>query len=135
MTTITHCQRMRDMLALLEVIRAHLAAYPVAAPVNVSADVFDGLVSVQLGETGLSAVAEGLLSWADTLTDCTAEAWRVPHGNSVHLLINGRAAAAVAVRIYGAVAYDPAIFPGLAPGDRQALPLDRLRGRWGGAAA
>jgi hypothetical protein len=123
------------MLASLEVIRAHLAGHQVAAPVSVDLDVLVGRVTVQLGETGLSAVAGGLLSWANTLTGVTGEAWRVPNGETVHLSVTGHTVARVAVRVYDAVEYDPIVFPGLVSGGRHAVTPAGLRAWCGGAAA
>jgi hypothetical protein len=134
MTTVAHSQRTRNMLTSLEVIHAHLAAYPVTGPVLVCVDALGDLVSVQLGEHDLTGVAVGLVSWADTLTGCTAEAWRVPHGKTVHLSVTGRARAGVAVRVYASVYDNPAVFPDLLPGERQALTLAGLRGWSGGDA-
>jgi hypothetical protein len=61
---------------------------------------------VQLGFGVLPVVASMLLAWADTLTDISAEAWRVPDGSSVHLAIRGRLEDGTKVQVFDGVPHD-----------------------------
>ena len=56
---------------------AHLAEFelPAIASVHVSAALSAPQVTVQLACHELSAIAQGLLAWADTLTQVTAQTW------------------------------------------------------------
>jgi hypothetical protein len=44
-----------------------------------------------------------LLVWADTLTQVSVEAWRVPNGASVHLSITGQLPGGASLRVYGGI--------------------------------
>jgi hypothetical protein len=69
-----------------------------------------------------------VLVWADTLTDISAEAWRVPRGDSVHLSITGRLPCGTEVLIYDVVPVtDLRLSADLAPGAKSTLPLATLR--------
>jgi hypothetical protein len=85
--------------------------------------------SVQLAHHGQpQAIAAGLLAWADTLTEISAQAWRVPRGDCVHLSITGRLPCGTEVLIYDAVPVtDLRLGADLAPGARTILPLAALR--------
>jgi hypothetical protein len=70
------------------------------------------------------------LVWADTLTEVTAEAWRVPSGDCVHLSVLGQLPGGVSVRIYGGVAFtEHGIGADLVPGASMSVPLAVLRER------
>jgi hypothetical protein len=90
--------------AILGSILQHLAAYELREPwsVSVNARPIPGrcVVSVQLAGGLLPGVASLLLTWADTLTEVSAEAWRVPDGSSVHLSIQGRLADGTSVCVF-----------------------------------
>jgi hypothetical protein len=58
-------------------------------------------VTVQLACYETSAIAQGLLAWADTLTNVTAGAWWVPRGDSVHLSVTGLLSGGASVLVYG----------------------------------
>ncbi|HET9255321.1 MAG TPA: hypothetical protein VFO16_08985 [Pseudonocardiaceae bacterium] len=115
---------------LLAAISAHLAAVelPEIASVRVEASPPGPPVTVQLPHHGPTTLAHGLLAWAGTLTEITAQAWRVPAGDSVHLSVTGRLPGGSAVRVYGGMRLTPH-GPGadLAPGASAALPLAALR--------
>jgi hypothetical protein len=76
---------------LLAAIGAHLTEFelPASASVHVTASLSAPQVTVQLTCHEPSAIAQGLLAWADTLAEVTARAWRVPRGDSVHLSVTG----------------------------------------------
>jgi hypothetical protein len=88
-------------------IQAHLATYDLPEPWSVSANARAiygrAVVSVQLPSGPLPVVASMLLAWADTLTDISAEAWRVPDGSSTHLTIHGRLADGTTVSVFDGV--------------------------------
>jgi hypothetical protein len=88
----------------------HLATYELPEPwsVSVNARPIPGrsVVSVQLAGGLLPGVASLLLTWADTLTEVSAEAWRVPDGSSVHLSVQGRLADGITVCVFDGVPHD-----------------------------
>jgi hypothetical protein len=87
-------------------------------------------VSVQLATHNLPEIATGLLAWADTLTEITTEAWRVPRGDSLHLSVAGRLSGGVLVEVYGGLAFtEHGIGRDLAPGSRKTVSLAALRER------
>jgi hypothetical protein len=85
-------------------------------------------VTVQLSCRTPSAIAQGLLAWADTLTDVSAQAWRVPRGDSMHLLVTGRLPGDTAVLVYGGLtATHCALATDLTPDTTATIPLAALR--------
>lgn len=92
-----------SIVDLLAAISEHLTDFellPVAS-IHITAAMSAPQVSVQLTHGDPAAVTQGLLNWADTLTQVTAQAWRVLHGDSVHLSITGSMAAGASVLVYG----------------------------------
>ncbi|HET9257976.1 MAG TPA: hypothetical protein VFO16_22625 [Pseudonocardiaceae bacterium] len=115
---------------LLAAISAHLAAFelPAIASVRVEASPPGPPVTVQLPHHGPAALAQGLLAWADTLTQITAEAWRAPQGDSVHLSITGILPGGAGVQVYGGLhVSDLRMSTGLEPGATTTVPLTTLR--------
>lgn len=88
---------------LLAAITTHLAAFelPPVASIHITPDVAAPQVIVQLTRRDLAALAQGLLAWADTLTQVTAHKRQNPHGDSMHLSITGSLPDATVVLIYG----------------------------------
>jgi hypothetical protein len=85
-------------------------------------------VTVQLSCREPSAIAGGLLAWADTLAEATAQAWRVPQGNSVHVSVTGLLPSGASVRVYrGLRNTDCRLGAGLEPDTTTAVPLATLR--------
>lgn len=116
---------------LLDALRAHLAGFdlPGLSSVYLVPALPGPQVSIQLTARELPATALALLAWADTLTDeVTAEIWRVPAGDSVHLSVLGRLPEGSTVRVYGAVSCT-SHGPGadLDPNTTRALSLAVLR--------
>jgi hypothetical protein len=112
---------------LLTVIAAHLAEFelPATASVHATQAIRGSQVTVQLSCRTPSAIAEGLLAWVDTLTEVSAEAWRITSGDSVHLSVTGRLPGGIPVLIYGRLAAPHgALGPDLAP---DTIPLAALR--------
>jgi hypothetical protein len=69
-----------------------------------------------------------LLAWADTLTEVSAQAWRVPQGETVHLSVTGLLPGGAAVRVYGAMPItDCRPAADLAPNATTTVPLVILR--------
>ncbi|HET9257159.1 MAG TPA: hypothetical protein VFO16_18440 [Pseudonocardiaceae bacterium] len=114
---------------LLTALGAHLAEFelPEIASARVEASPPGPPVTVQLPHHGPAALAQGLLAWADTLTQITTEVWRVPAGDSVHLSVTGRLPGGGEVQVYGGMPFTRRS-PGadLTPGDSTALPLATL---------
>jgi hypothetical protein len=121
---------MNSTVDLLTVIGAHLAAFelPPIASIHIHASPPGPPVTVQLHHRGPTALAQGLLAWADTLTDITTEAWRVPEGDSVHLSVTGLLAGGTAVQVYGGMRVtDRGLGADLASNATRTLPLATLR--------
>src|SRR5262249_36508267 len=112
--------RMTTTLDLLTALGTHLASFelPAIASVHVTTYTPGAQVVVQLPCQGPTAIAAGLLAWADTLTEITAQAWRVPEGDSVHLTVTGHLPEGTQVQVYGALPVtDLRLSAGLEPGD------------------
>jgi hypothetical protein len=119
---------MTTTIDLLTALRAHLAEFelPAIASVHMSAALSTPQGTVQLTCHEPSAIAQGLLAWADTLTQVTAQAWRAPSG-SVHLSVTGRLPGVVSVLVYGGLwATHRALGTELADATT-AVPLPMLR--------
>ncbi|MGQ0719891.1 MAG: hypothetical protein ACT4NP_21730 [Pseudonocardiales bacterium] len=120
------------VMDLLDSIHAHLAAFelPDMWSVHVVASFSGPNVTVQLAHRESPEIACALLSWADTLTEVTAEAWRIPNGDSVHLSVIGRLPAGVSVRVYSGVPVtEHGIGADLTPDASKIVPLAVLRER------
>jgi hypothetical protein len=116
----------------LDALRAHFAAFelPELYSVNVVTAWGGPTVTMQLACHHLPEIATGLLAWADTLTGVTAEAWRVPSGDSVHLSVIGQLPDGVSIRVYGGVPFTKhGIGADLAPDTSTTVPLAVLRER------
>jgi hypothetical protein len=116
---------------LLDSIRAHLTAFELPAlwSVNVTRSVSGPNVSVQLACHEPPEIASGLLVWADTLIGVTAEAWRVPSGDTVHLSVTGQLPDGASIRVYGGVVFtEPGIGADLTPDASTTVALVALRG-------
>ena len=115
---------------LLDSIRAHLAEFelPDLWSVHVVASCSGPNVDVQLDRRDSPGIAGGLLAWADTLTEVTVEACRVPNGKSVHLSVMGQLPNGVLVRVFGGVPFTGRGIGGdLAPDASKTVPLAVLR--------
>jgi hypothetical protein len=89
------------VVVLLDCLRAHLTAFELPQLGSVYVTRYGPHVTAQLAWRTFPQIASGLLAWADTLTDVTAEAWRVPGGHSVHLSVIGQLPGGAWVRVYG----------------------------------
>jgi hypothetical protein len=122
---------MNSTIDLLTALRAHLAEseLPAIASVHAAASISAPQVTVQLAyQHEPSAIAQALLTWADTLTEVTAEAWRAPQGDSVHLSVTGLLPSGAAVRIYGSLwGIHRSLGADLAPDATTTIPLAALR--------
>jgi hypothetical protein len=115
---------------LLAAIGAHLAEFglPPIASVLVTAGISAPHVTVQLASHDPAAMARGLLAWADTLIQVTAQARRVPRGESVHLSVTGLFPDGASVLVYGAMAVpEHGLGADLAPDACMPIPLGALR--------
>jgi hypothetical protein len=123
---------MTTAVDLLDSIRAHLVACDLThvCSVHVVASFSGPNVTVQLARREPPEIASALLAWADTLTEVTAEAWRVPSGDCVHLSVTGRLPDGVSIRVYGGVPFTQhGIGADLAPDASITMPLAVLRER------
>jgi hypothetical protein len=121
---------MSNIVDLLAESCTHLAAFelqPVAS-IHITAGMAAPQVTVQLTHCDPGALAQALLAWADTLTQVTAQAWRVPHGDSMHLSITGSMAAGASVLVYGGLPTNRGgLGTDLRPGATTTVPLAALR--------
>jgi FtsP/CotA-like multicopper oxidase with cupredoxin domain len=121
---------MTTTVDLLAALCAHLTAFelPAVASVHVAASLSVPQVTVQLTCHEPSVIAQGLLAWADTLTQVTAQAWRVPQGDSVHLSVTGLLPDGASVLVYGSHgATRNGLGADLAPDAATTIPLSMLR--------
>ena len=117
---------------LLDALRTHLNEFDVPVPYSVHLTTYSGgvQVSLQLATHHLPEIARGLLAWADTLTEITAGAWRVPRGDSLHLSVTGRLSEGVLVQVYGSLPFaDRGIGAELTPGASTTVSWAVLRER------
>jgi hypothetical protein len=98
---------MNTVVDRLDSLRAHLAAFELPELYSVTVfNAWGGLdVSAQLACHHPPEIATGLLAWADTLTDVTTEAWRVPSGDTMHLSVIGWLPEGISIRVYGGVPF------------------------------
>ena len=115
---------------LLDALRAHLAEFelPELCSVTVAPSSLLPQLSAQLTSQEPPQIATALLAWADTVAQPTAEAWRVPGGDAVHLIITGLLPGGASIQIYGGAPFSVhGLGADLAPGARSPLLLTALR--------
>jgi hypothetical protein len=113
---------------LLAALCAHLAEFELPAIASIHVSRSAPQVTVQLTHREPSVIAQGLLAWADTLTGITAQAWRVPQGDSVHLSVTGLLTCGASVLVYGGLwANHSGLGADLAPDATTTIPLAALR--------
>ncbi len=123
---------MTTTVDLLDSLRAHLTEFelPNLCSVHVTRSLNGPNVTARLACHTPPQIASGLLAWVDTLTDATAQVWRVPRGDCVHLSVIGCLPGEVSIRVYGGVAFTPhglgSILP---PGASTTVALGVLRER------
>jgi len=123
---------MTTTVDLLDAICAHLTQFelPPISSVHAAGSIPAPQVTVQLTGHEQSEIASALLAWADTLTGITAEAWRVPRGDSVHLSVIGRLPGGASIQVYGRLPFAAYGIGGdLAPDASTTVPLAVLRER------
>ncbi|MGH3673824.1 MAG: hypothetical protein ACRDSH_24855 [Pseudonocardiaceae bacterium] len=120
---------MTTTVELLAAIHTHLIEFelPPVASVNVASSTSSPQVSVQLACHEPPAVAAALLAWADTLTEVTAHAWRVPRGDSVHLSVTGLLPHGTSVLVYAGLGDTHHLGADLPPGASTTITLTALR--------
>ncbi|MCA1709709.1 MAG: hypothetical protein LC808_43110, partial [Actinobacteria bacterium] len=85
-------------------------------------------VCLQLTYHEPSAITQGLLAWADTLTQVTAQAWRIPPDDSVHLSVTELLPGSVSVQVdSGLWGTHRGLDSDLSPGATTIIPLPMLR--------
>jgi hypothetical protein len=118
-------------VVVLGAVCAHLAQgeLPAIASVYVAASVPPPQVTVQLACHDPRGIAQGLLAWANTLKGATAEVWRVPGGDSVHLSVTGLLVhAGATIQVYASTpATDCGLGADLAPDTTTTIPIPTLR--------
>ena len=123
---------MTTTTALLTAIRAHLTDFelPELYSITITKSLSGPSVTAQLACHTPPQIADALLAWADTLTNATIEAWRVPRGDTVHLSVIGLLSGSVSVAVYGGVDFtEHSIGKDLAPDASITVPLTVLRER------
>ena len=121
---------MTTTIALLDAIHAHLAEFelPELYSINITKSLSGPSMTAQLACHTLPQIADALLAWADTLTDTTIEAWRVPRGDTVHLSVIGQLSGGASVAVYGGMAFTGhSIGKDLAPDASTTVALTVLR--------
>ena len=121
---------MTTTVDLINAIGTHLTEFelPAIASVQVGAALSAPQVTVQVACHEPSTTAQGLLAWADTLTQVTAQAWRVPWVDSVHLSATGLLPGYAAVLVYGGLwVTHRGLGADLAPDATTTIPFPMLR--------
>jgi hypothetical protein len=115
---------------ILVSVAEHLGGFELDEPVTVIAAAcpVGPLAAIQLSGELLPTLAAALLTWADTLDNVTATAWRptCPDDDLVQLEVRGRLTDNTPVKVYGGLLDGPSL-AGLAPGGRQTLSFGLLR--------
>jgi hypothetical protein len=119
-------------------LTSHLAdhALPEPASLEVISRTHHSRLTVQVHPMTVPEVATEVLTWADTLTTITVQAWRPPAGERVHLSMAstlGGPAGTVELAVFGGADHDPALVGDLAPGEYRAVTLGELRA-WAAAS-
>ena len=120
------------VVALLDSLRTHLAEFelPDLCSVHVTRSASEPNVTAQLASHTPPQITGALLTWADTLTEVTVEAWRVPSGDSVHLSVLARLPDGASIQIYGAMPFTKhGIGADLPPDTSTTVSLTVLRER------
>jgi hypothetical protein len=118
------------VMDLLDSLHTYLTTFDLPAPCSVTVMTYSAQpnITIQLPRHEPPAITAALLAWADTLTDVTAEAWRVPTGNSVHLSVIGQLPGGACIQVYGAMPVtDHGPGCDLAPDSRTTLAPAALR--------
>jgi hypothetical protein len=121
---------MSTVIDRLDSLRTHLAAVELPELYSVTLlNTWGELnISAQLAAHHPPQIASGLLAWADTLTNVTSEAWRVPSGDTVHLSVIGRLPGDVSIRVYGGMPFiEHGLGAELAPDASTTVPPAVLR--------
>ena len=119
---------MTSTVDLIRALNAHLDEFELPAIASMRASAYTSQLTVQLPTGAPFTIAQGLLAWADTLTETTAEAWRDPQGHCVHLSVTGLLSGGATVEIYGALPVtDRVLGADLAPGATTTVTLATLR--------
>jgi hypothetical protein len=114
-----------------ELVAAHLAEHKLPAPASLTVMTRAGQseVTAQVHSDTVASVAAQLLTWADTLTTITVQAWRPPSGDRVHLSIASTLTGptgTVKLDVYGGTDDNPAPFADLPPGENRTVSLEHL---------
>ncbi|MBV9161447.1 MAG: hypothetical protein JO309_02820 [Pseudonocardiales bacterium] len=120
------------VIDLLDALRTHLNDFKLPSVCSVHLTTYAGgaQVSMQLATHHLPEIADGLLAWVDTLTHVTAEVWRVPRGDSLHLSVSGQLSEGIQVQVYGSLPFtEHGIGADLAPNGSKIVSWAVLRER------
>jgi hypothetical protein len=115
------------LATLTEAWRALLRGCPLPEPALVSLEPTINRITIQAG-SGRDALDHltGLLLWAYTLEQVSAQWWHTPDGH-LHLTIEGRTATGVAVKAYGGIPFEHcAGLVALAPGESEGVSIDEM---------
>jgi len=121
---------MNSTVDLLAALCAHLTEFelPAIASVHLGTAPAAPRVTVQLTRHQPPSITQALPAWTDTLTDVTAQSWRLPRGDSVHLSVTGLLPGGASVLVYGGVrGTHRGRGADLAPEATTTIPLPLLR--------
>lgn len=115
-----------------EMLAAYLADHQLPEPALLGVTVMWGcpLARVQLHSHTLAEVAAELLTWTQTLSTLTLQAWRIPAGDRVQLSVVSTLTApagGMELDVYGDCAHDPILIGDLAPGEKRTVSQGELR--------
>jgi hypothetical protein len=105
-------------------------ALPEPASLEVISRAQQSRVTAQVSSRTVPSIAAELLTWANTLTTVTAQAWRPSSGHRVHLSLTSTLsgpAGTVELTVYGGSNHDPALVGELAHGEHRAVTRGELR--------
>ncbi|MGH3766395.1 MAG: hypothetical protein ACRDTX_14805 [Pseudonocardiaceae bacterium] len=113
-------------------LATHLTEHglPEPASLEVISTAHRSRLTAQVHFLNVPRIAAELLTWADTLTTVTVQAWRPPSGDRVHLSIVSALigpAGSMELTIFGGAEHDPAMLGDLALGERRTVTLGELR--------
>jgi hypothetical protein len=119
-----------------DLLATHLTDHDLPEPVSLTLTTRSeqSRISTQLRCTTVPKVAADLLTWADTLSTITVQAWRPPEGERVHLSITSTLTGptgTIELDVFASAKDDPALFSDLNPDQRRSVSLKELRS-WAG---
>jgi hypothetical protein len=115
-----------------QLLATHLSdhALPEPAVLEANSKTHHSRLTAQVSSRTVPSIAAELLTWADTLTMVTVQAWRPTTGHRVHLSLTSTLTGPtgpVELSVYGGAPHDPTLLGELAPDEYRAVTLGELR--------